>query len=278
MHRLDVPRTVIRGIFDAVGQDAAGVTRKDPVEIVRVGIKDAGTALPEQARFARDVILHIRMLVLADVILLEVRENAVIEHNAVDARHLQSLRTDFHHDRLQAGVRHLREILLHDPGLGRRVLRGDMLAAADDLDRSDQAAGNLRVLEDVADHVSRRGLTLRAGNADRDQAFRGIFEPGCRDHRERVTRILHPKDRHVIRDQVVGVVRGHESRRSGLQDLRNVVVTVRDRTRNADKERAGAGFPRVVCDRFDRAADVALQELVFVDAHVNDQFRQCFHK
>lgn len=193
------------------------------------------------------------MFTRADVIGLQVGEDSVVIGKSSHPVQLHGLAGHLHHHVLDAGLYHLRKVLLHQEGLRGGVDGRDVPVADDGLDGADKAGGFPRLLQDAPDHVGGGGLALGTGNADGGQFFRRVAIPGCCQLRQGQTGVLHPEDRHILGDSYLPF--HYQGRRALFQDLRDIVVSVCDCAGHTEEDAAGNRFPGVV----NHFADLLLQ-------------------
>ena len=186
-----------------------------------VGVDHADRAVGEdleQPAFRGEVRFHVAVEV--EVIARQVGEDAGRESQVVDAAQRQRVRRHFHDAGAAALLQHLPQHLLH-VGRLRRGARGIELARADAIaDRADAAALDTRGFEDRREHVRRRRLSVRAGDADEGEVFTGVAEERGRERGERPARAVGLNPWH-----------GDAGRCGGLRDDGNRAVRDRLRTK-----------------------------------------------
>ena len=221
-----------------------------------VDIDDTGSAALEEQRFAGEVLLHILMLAVADVVAGEVGEDAVVEEDAVGAVPLQTERRRLDDHRLAAFVDHAAHRLLDLVAFGSGIV-GFVDAVVDqDAQGADGAGLDACVLEDGADHRHRGGLALGSRDGDRGQLLGGSAEEFDAHQRQHRARVLDAddgdafiRDPFILDDQrsraalygvgdefvTVDVIALQGDERASADDLAAVIDDVLD----VDVERAG---------------------------------------
>ena len=157
-------------------------------------------ALFKEAALHLKILGEIFVLTCAYVIRRKVRKNTDLKHDSGSPVHHQGLGGYFHDRAGAARFDHLMQIFLDKCRLRSRILRRDMRIADNCLDRTYEADFVAGVLEDRADHVGGRCLSLSSGDSyDRD-LIRRIFIPGCRYERHGISRVRDTDDRAGIRN------------------------------------------------------------------------------
>ena len=188
---VDRSRRDVGGRVDRVGDRApADLDERRPARIVQVDHAGrVGRQHLEQPALGGEVRLHVLMEV--EVIARQVAEHAGGEAHAVDALQRQGVRRDFHHRRPAAVLQHLAQQLLHVRGF-RRGARGFAILAANAVrDGAEHAGAKAGGVEDRRQQVRRRGLAVRAGDADDRHAPARVIEEAIGEQRQRQPRIAN---------------------------------------------------------------------------------------
>ena len=188
---LDRPRRDVGGRVDGVGdRPLADLDERGPARIVHVDhARRVGRQHLEQPALGGEVRLHV--FVEVEVIARQVAEHAGGEAHAVDALQRQRVRRDFHHRGAAALLQHLAQQLLH-VGRFRRGARGFAILAADAVgDGAEHAGAKAGGVEDRREQVRRRGLAVRAGDADDRHAPARVIEEAIGEQRQRQPRIAN---------------------------------------------------------------------------------------
>ena len=197
----DVPRRQRRLLRHAIGEHGTGRIRAHdcPRRIVRVD--DGGLARLytgcrnklKKPRLCARIVFHRFMIV--EMILRQVRKDGGIE---LDARHtplIERMGGNLHHDRIHAARPHLREHLLHDDHVGRRVRRGEHLVLHHHLDRPNEPHAPPRSAQNRTRETARRRLPVRSRDADNAHRPCRIVVEIRHDHIKRRVQIRHMEHR-----------------------------------------------------------------------------------
>ena len=267
----DVDRPEVGSLAHAEGLQLAGVAGHDLLQVVRLSVGQADPALAEELALAGDILPHVGVLPGADVILLQVGEDAVVKGEAGDPIQLHGLGGDLHDHIFVARGHHVGKVLLHQPGLGGGVDGGGVLVAADHLDGADKAGGETGGLQHGADHIGGGGLALGAGDADGGQLLGGVAEPGGGQLRQGQPGVVHLDDGDRLGHLNVQSVLHHQGGGPLLQGGGGVHMSVGDGAGHADKDGAGDDLPGVVDDAGDFLIQIALGEHVVHPGYQIDQ-------
>ena len=233
----------------AVGLDRAGMILGNALGVFVVDVDDTGFAAPEEQGFTGEVLRHVLVLAVADMIAGEVGEDTVIKEDAVGAVPFQSEGGRFDDHRLAAFIDHTAHRLLNLIAFGGGIVGLVDPVVDEDAQRSDGTGLDAGVLQDGADHGDRGGLALGAGDRDGGQLLGGSAEEFDAHQRQHRSRVFNADDRHavvcdtlVLNDQrlsaafysvgdefvAVNVVALQGDERTALDDLAAVVDNVLD--------------------------------------------------
>ena len=174
---VDVCRGKIRAVAHAEGQDRDGETLHDAVGVGIVHVDDSLLGVQEEDLLRGEVVVKGFMVI--QVILREIRKQRNVELDAVDAELLERVGRDFHHDKIDARVRHRAQQTEQVYGFGRGAVGVKALLADHVADRADDADFLARMLCDRLQHVGRGGLAVRAGDAEHLHLTLRVSVEGC---------------------------------------------------------------------------------------------------
>ena len=250
----DIDGEHVGGVFQCVGEGvfAAG-GELAPFRVV--GVQDAEAAAPrlKQPLFGGGVFFHGREKV--EVVFGEVGEDARFKGDAVRLAEVQGVGGNFHDGVFHPRLRHVRQHLVQEGGVGRGQLGGYLAVGVADAQRADDAAALARPREDGNEHVRRGRLAVGARDADRLQLALGVPVQRRRRFRYRLPAVF---------DDQLGNVEGkfalhHQRRRPARQRLGGEVVPVVLAAREADEQVAAQDVLAVRAD----AGDLRLAEVRF---------------
>ena len=155
-----------------------------PIGIVCVYNRTAiGRQFGEQPQLRLKVIFHVRMKI--KMILSQVREDGNLEHAAHGAVQRQRMRRHLHNHGVQSSIRHLLQQCLQFQCSRRRVARRYLIVADHVTDRADQSCALPCRFENGLAYIGRRGLAVRAGDADHFKSRSRItIETACHGPQE----------------------------------------------------------------------------------------------
>ena len=170
--QLNLRRAQAGLLTEAIGQlnlQALSLVRQPGAKAV-INVDDRCRALAplrqggEQPFLRREIILHRPMII--EMVTGQVREDADIELDAVNALLVERVGAHFHHAGLAVRLEHLRHHLLHFDGFRCRALRGNHAVTNLVTHGAHQTRLDVRRFEDRLDHEGDGRLAVRSRDAD----------------------------------------------------------------------------------------------------------------
>ena len=252
----------IRFLLRAEGADSFAVGSRGChfLPVLVVSADQRGPALGEQGFLPSQVLLETPVFVGADVVRGDIRENSDVEPDAAGAVKHESLAGDLHHRCAAALLHHVGEGVLDLIGFRRRVFRRRMDTPDGNAVRSDQSGFFSALLQQLLQHVGRRGLSLGPRHTHREKLLRREVKPGRGQFCQSLPGILRADHGDALREFAVPV-HGHRPDALLLQfpdDLMGIEI----RASHTDKEAALLRLSGIIAERGDVCPRVALKQCV----------------
>ena len=245
----------------SVSFQLTGMPFDNSLKVFIISVDNSHTTLPEQHRFASEIIIKILMLIRSDMVWLDICKNAEIKDKSLCSVKHQSLRRYFHNNSIAACFYHIMKIFLHHVGFRCCVSCRNMLLTDDRLNSSDQANLISCILKNRFHHVCCCCFSLGSCDSDSFQLPGRMSEPCCGNKCHCITCVLYLDHSYISRsfyrflhDKSFGSFGNH---------IRYEFMSIYNSTSDTDKKASFIYFTGVINNRSYLLLCASLKTFVF---------------